>query len=49
MTVISVRKKCLRLARLLLSLIEDAGLNKRDFLANLRIRANYRECLDAIR
>ncbi|VCY60078.1 hypothetical protein BANRA_05398 [Escherichia coli] len=34
---------------LLLSLIEDAGLNKLDSLANPRIRTNYRECLDAIR
>ncbi|ELO4621259.1 hypothetical protein VAK05_004946, partial [Escherichia coli] len=45
----SVRKKRLRLARLLLSLIDDAGLNKLDSLANPRIRTNYRECLDAIR
>ena len=45
----SVRKKRQRLARLLLSLIEDAGLNKLDSLANPRIRTNYRECLDAIR
>lgn len=45
----SVRKKRPRLGRLLLSLIEDAGLNKLDSLANPRIRTNYRECLDAIR
>ena len=45
----SVRKKRPRLARLLLSLIDDAGLNKLDSLANPRIRTNYRECLDAIR
>ncbi|EFY4432876.1 hypothetical protein CV793_004601, partial [Shigella sonnei] len=38
----SVRKKRPRLGRLLLSLIEDAGLNKLDSLANPRIRTNYR-------
>ncbi|EHY2929153.1 hypothetical protein K4B61_004490, partial [Escherichia coli] len=37
----SVRKKRPRLGRLLLSLIEDAGLNKLDSLANPRIRTNY--------
>ncbi|MCR2698147.1 hypothetical protein NSP71_27415, partial [Salmonella enterica] len=45
----AVRKKRPRLGRLLLSLIEDAGLNTLDSLANPRIRTNYRECLDAIR
>lgn len=45
----SVRKKRPRLARLLLSLIDDAGLNKLDSLANPCIRTNYRECVDAIR
>ncbi len=45
----SVRKKRPRLARLLLSLIDDAGLNKLDSPATPRIRTNYRECLDAIR
>ncbi len=45
----SVRKKRPRLSRLLQSLIEDAGLNKLDSLTNPRIRANYRECPDAIR
>ncbi len=39
-----------RLSRLLQSLIEEyAGPNKLDFLTNPRIRANYRECPDAIR
>nr|QWP89211.1 hypothetical protein IHCLGBEB_00014 [Escherichia coli] len=49
-SALSVRKETsVRLGRLLLSLIEDAGLNKLDSLANPRIRTNYRECLDAIR